>query len=46
MRFWYVYLALALLGFLGLGQVPISHEPGVCLTKLDGECIKISYARK
>lgn len=46
MRYWYVYLALALLGQFALSQVPISHESGVCLTKLDGECIKVSYARK
>jgi hypothetical protein len=46
MRYWYVYFALALLGLFALSQVPISHEPGVCLTKLDGECIKVSYARK
>ena len=46
MRYWYVYFALALLGLLALSQVPISREPGVCLSKLDGERIKVSYARK
>jgi hypothetical protein len=46
MRYWYVYFALALLAQFALSQVPISHEPGVCLTKLDGECIKVLYARK
>jgi hypothetical protein len=46
MQYWHVYFALTLLGLFALSQVPITHEPGVCLTKLDGECIKVSHARK
>jgi hypothetical protein len=48
MRFWHVYFALAMSGLLALSWLPImnTQESAVCLSKLDGQCIKTPFARK